>query len=166
MAARSRSPLRRLCDSLDVLSNLRNADDRVWVTGPQAFVAHKGWGLYRYWMGESRGATVRWVDGVLTELERVVHGGEAARLRDVNRLLSGAHVFRKGLLRLGEIVYAEDRSVRDALTRHYGRCDIMIRLLRDKARALLPIPQAALDLSLPVLPLRDYGDDTEPPGPL
>lgn len=166
MTARGPSPRRRLCESLNVLAGLRHADDRVWVTGSQAFVAHKGWGLYRYWMGESRAATVRWVDGVLTELERMVHGGDVTRLRDVNRLLSGMHVFRKGLVRLGELVYAEDRSVRDALTRHFGRCDIMIRELRDKARALLPIPAEALEASLPVLPLRDYGDDTEPPGPL
>jgi hypothetical protein len=135
MPSARRSALRELCDSLNVMAGVRAADDRVFVaSAPRPFVAHRGWGLYRYWMGESRTATLRWADGLVQDAEQ--HATGPISLRDANRLLSAAHVFRKGLARLAERVYPDDAAVQEQLVPLFARTEALLTELRTTARTL------------------------------
>lgn len=164
------SPLRRLCRALELLAQVRTAADRIYVVsesrpGPaadwlsQAYVADRGWGLYRYWKGESRGATVRWLAAVMDEAESTVHGGgdSARKLRHVHRLLSALYVFRKGLGRVQTVVYPEDAAVRDEVGLLLRRVETLLAVLRARALDLRPLRRvhfavgASLDCSLPLL---------------
>lgn len=131
------SALRVLCESLSVVAEVRDAEDRLYVrSGPRVFVANKGWGLHRYWNGESRDATVRWCSDVTQQVEHFFHHEPAMRLRDANRLLTATYLFRKGLSRLAERVYPDDAAVQEQMVPLFVRVEAVIAQLKSTARSL------------------------------
>lgn len=127
---------RKYSDKLNVLALLKSADDRLYCRGAEPYVAGRGWGVYRYYMGEGRLTTLDWCEKQLSELNDLLQSrAEELALKDINRLLSAAHVFRKGVWRMAETVYPDDDVVHERGLHLRNRATALINTLKPLRRA-------------------------------
>lgn len=127
---------RKYSDNLNVLALLKSADDRLYCRGAEPYVAGRGWGVYRYYTGEGRLTTLDWCEKQLSELNDLLQSRtDELALKDVNRLLSAAHVFRKGIWRMAETVYPDDNVVRERGLHLRNRATALINTLKPLRRA-------------------------------
>ena len=84
-----------LVTDLNTIAELKHADDRLYIfDGQPAYVAGRGWGLYRMWTGQDRTRTVEFVEDRLRNAGNVAVNGDAAVEQALRRALRGVEVLR------------------------------------------------------------------------
>jgi hypothetical protein len=127
---------RKYSNNLNVLALLKTADDRLYCCGAEPYVAGRGWGVYRYYKGEGRITTLDWCERQLSEMNHLLHSrAEELTLKDINRILSAAHVFRKGIARMAETVYPDDDVVHERGLHIRNQVTALINKLKPMRRA-------------------------------
>lgn len=144
---------------MGVVAQLRDADQRLYVKGEQPYVAPRGWGVYRRWMGENREGAVGFVEMLADRIGAALRSDLTPQ--DLERVRDAIPDCLRGIHNLEVLIYRDDLAVAKRAALAYAAIDT----LRLPAPLVVASPPGRGERSRSRSPRRGYGGYGRRKGP-